>query len=58
MPAFILSTDADISIAGQIFGCLFINTAMAFGFQLILAHECSGGNYVSLNHVINHRTVP
>ncbi|CAB3224162.1 unnamed protein product [Arctia plantaginis] len=43
MPAFLLSTDAQISILGQILVCLFINTAMAFGFQLILAHECSGG---------------
>ncbi|CAB3224165.1 unnamed protein product [Arctia plantaginis] len=43
MPAYLLTSEIDISTTAQIFSCLIVNTAMAFGFQLLLSHECTGG---------------
>ncbi|XP_063533945.1 phospholipid-transporting ATPase ABCA3-like [Cydia strobilella] len=43
IPAFVLLMDVQVSSAVQALFCLSINTAMAFGFQLILAKENAGG---------------
>ncbi|XP_047994969.1 phospholipid-transporting ATPase ABCA3-like [Leguminivora glycinivorella] len=43
LPAFMLLMDVQVSSAVQAVFCLSINTAMAFGFQLILAKESAGG---------------
>lgn len=43
VPAFLLSIDIAMSIPVQIITCLSINTAMSYGFQLILARESTGG---------------
>ncbi|CAB3224168.1 unnamed protein product [Arctia plantaginis] len=47
IPAFLLSMDIQMSTTGQILSCLSINTAMSFGFQLMLARESLGGMHWS-----------
>ncbi|XP_072932012.1 phospholipid-transporting ATPase ABCA3-like [Epargyreus clarus] len=42
-PALLLSMDLDISAAVQAITCLSINSAMSFGFQLLLGKESTGG---------------
>ncbi|XP_028174675.1 ATP-binding cassette sub-family A member 1-like [Ostrinia furnacalis] len=43
VPAFILSIDIAMSVPMQIFTCLSINSAMSYGFQLLLGRESTGG---------------
>ncbi|CAH2037508.1 unnamed protein product, partial [Iphiclides podalirius] len=43
VPALILSLDLDVSAIVQGFTCLSINTAMSYGFQLLLSKESTGG---------------
>ncbi|CAH0397901.1 unnamed protein product [Chilo suppressalis] len=43
IPAFMLAMDIDMSIPVQILTCLSINSAMSYGFQLMLARESTGG---------------
>ncbi|KAL4712265.1 hypothetical protein ACJJTC_004027 [Scirpophaga incertulas] len=43
VPAFMLAMDIDMSVPVQVLTCLSINSAMSYGFQLILAKESTGG---------------
>nr|QBP34375.1 ATP-binding cassette sub-family A2 [Trichoplusia ni] len=43
VPAVLLAMDIDMSTAMQVFTCLSINSAMSYGFQLLLAKESIGG---------------
>ncbi|KAF9424045.1 hypothetical protein HW555_000754 [Spodoptera exigua] len=43
IPAFLLAMDINMSTAVQVFTCLSINSAMSYGFQLLLARESTGG---------------
>ncbi|CAH0723431.1 unnamed protein product, partial [Brenthis ino] len=43
VPAVLLGIDVEISLVVQAFTCLSINTAMSFGFQLILSKENNEG---------------
>ncbi|XP_075973498.1 phospholipid-transporting ATPase ABCA3-like isoform X2 [Anticarsia gemmatalis] len=43
IPAFLLAMDIEMSTAAQIVSCLSINTAMSYGYQLMLAKESTGG---------------
>lgn len=45
IPAFLLSVDVNMSAAVQAFTCLSINSAMSYGFQLLLARESTGGKF-------------
>ncbi|XP_068631845.1 phospholipid-transporting ATPase ABCA3-like [Battus philenor] len=43
VPAVLLSTNVEVSTGLQVIACLSINTAMAYGFQLLLSKESVGG---------------
>ncbi|XP_013169431.1 PREDICTED: ATP-binding cassette sub-family A member 3-like isoform X2 [Papilio xuthus] len=43
VPAVLLSLDFEVSTAVQVLTCFSINTAMSYGFQLMLAKESTGG---------------
>lgn len=43
VPAALISMDSEVSAAMQAITCLSINSAMTYGFQLMLAQEASGG---------------
>ncbi|KAI8435956.1 hypothetical protein MSG28_004122 [Choristoneura fumiferana] len=43
IPAMLLAMDVEVSAGVQAFTCLSINTAMSYGFQLLLAKESTGG---------------
>ncbi|XP_035432453.1 phospholipid-transporting ATPase ABCA1 [Spodoptera frugiperda] len=43
IPAFLLAMDIEMSTTVQVFTCLSINSAMSYGFQLLLAKESTGG---------------
>ncbi|KAJ8730119.1 hypothetical protein PYW07_017157 [Mythimna separata] len=43
IPAFLLAMDISMSTGVQVITCLSLNSAMSYGFQLILAKESTGG---------------
>nr|XP_021189988.2 phospholipid-transporting ATPase ABCA3 [Helicoverpa armigera]XP_049699930.1 phospholipid-transporting ATPase ABCA3 [Helicoverpa armigera]XP_049699931.1 phospholipid-transporting ATPase ABCA3 [Helicoverpa armigera]WRX06183.1 ABCA2 [Helicoverpa armigera] len=43
IPAFLLAMDINMSTAVQVVTCFSINSAMSYGFQLMLAKESTGG---------------
>ncbi|CAG5059697.1 unnamed protein product, partial [Parnassius apollo] len=43
VPAVLLTMDLEVSTTAQVLTCLSINTAMSFGYQLLLSKESTGG---------------
>ncbi|KAJ2946031.1 hypothetical protein O0L34_g4949 [Tuta absoluta] len=43
IPSFLLSLDVKMSVAVQVLTCFSINSAMSYGFQLMIAQESTGG---------------
>nr|QJX58398.1 truncated ATP-binding cassette sub-family A member 2 [Pectinophora gossypiella] len=43
IPAFLLAMDVNMSTSLQAVTCLMLNSAMSYGFQLLLARESTGG---------------
>ncbi|KAI8435958.1 hypothetical protein MSG28_004122 [Choristoneura fumiferana] len=52
IPAMLLAMDVEVSAGVQAFTCLSINTAMSYGFQLLLAKESTGVIMLTLDCVL------
>ncbi|XP_068631847.1 phospholipid-transporting ATPase ABCA3-like [Battus philenor] len=61
VPAVLLTLDFEVSTTVQVLTCLSINTAMAYGFQLLLSKESTGGmqwgQFLATNSVESSRFV-